>query len=53
MLVRPIRWEDSYVTPPNDPGLGVELDEDVLEAHPYTGSELRLEALERPYPDPD
>ena len=53
VLVRPIRWEDSYVTPPNDPGLGVEIDEDVLEAHPYTGSELRLEALERPYPDPD
>ncbi len=30
----PIRWEDGYVIPPTEPGLGVELDEAVALAHP-------------------
>jgi galactonate dehydratase len=38
-----IRWEDGYVIPPTAPGLGIELDEAVAEAHPYTGDELHLE----------
>ena len=36
ILKTPIRWEDGYVIPPTAPGLGVELDEAVAEAHPYT-----------------
>ena len=32
-----IRWEDGYVIPPEEPGLGVELDEEVALAHPYDG----------------
>ncbi|MBT4626702.1 MAG: mandelate racemase/muconate lactonizing enzyme family protein, partial [Rhodospirillales bacterium] len=36
-------WEDGYVIPPSEPGLGVELDEDVARAHPYDGKELHLE----------
>ena len=39
---RPIRWEDGFVIPPTEPGLGVELDEDVALAHPYDGDELHL-----------
>jgi galactonate dehydratase len=40
LLVDPIVWEDGYVIPPTGPGLGVELDEDVAAAHPYTGDDL-------------
>ncbi len=48
ILTTPIRWEDGYVIPPTAPGLGVELDEAVALAHPYTGSELHLEMGETP-----
>ena len=43
LLKKPIRWEDGYVIPPSDPGLGVELNEEVALAHPYTGDRLHLE----------
>lgn len=39
---RPIRWEDGHVIPPGAPGLGVELNERVAEAHPYTGPDLHI-----------
>ncbi len=42
LLKKPICWEDGYVLPPTDPGLGVELDEEVATAHPYTGDALHL-----------
>ncbi len=42
ILKKPIRWEDGYVIPPTDPGLGVELDEEVAARHPYEGDELHL-----------
>jgi len=42
ILKTPIRWEDGYVIPPDAPGLGVELDEDVAAAHPYEDDELHL-----------
>ncbi len=48
IIKKPIRWEDGYVIPPKEPGLGVELDEAVALAHPYRGNELHLE----PYPTP-
>ncbi len=35
LLKKPIRWEDGYIIPPTEPGLGVELDEQVAESHPY------------------
>jgi L-alanine-DL-glutamate epimerase-like enolase superfamily enzyme len=44
----PITWEDGYVIPPTAPGLGVELDEDVARAHPYSGDGLHLDMTERP-----
>jgi galactonate dehydratase len=40
ILRRPIAWEEGYVLPPTEPGLGVELDEEVAAAHPYTGDDL-------------
>jgi len=42
ILKKPIRWEEGYVIPPAEPGLGVELDEEVALAHPYTGTALHL-----------
>ncbi len=48
ILKTPIRWEDGYIIPPDAPGLGVELDEAVAEAHPYDGEALHLEMLDRP-----
>jgi galactonate dehydratase len=50
LLKEPIRWEDGHVIPPTAPGLGVELDEEVALAHPYTGAQLHLEALPGEYP---
>ena len=44
LLKQPIRWEDGYVIPPTGPGLGVELDEAVALAHPYSESHLHIEA---------
>ncbi len=48
ILKQPMRWEDGYVIPPTAPGIGVELDEEVAAAHPYTGERLHLEMLDRP-----
>ena len=38
IVKEPIRWERGYIIPPTGPGLGVELNEEVAEAHPYIGS---------------
>ena len=43
VLKSPVRWEDGYVIPSTEPGLGVELNEEVARAHPYEGNELHLE----------
>ena len=42
ILMKPIRWEDGYVIPSEEPGLGVELNEAVALAHPWNGTELHL-----------
>jgi len=48
ILKKPIVWQDGYVIPPTEPGLGVELDEAVALAHPYTGKRLHLEMTDEP-----
>ena len=48
ILMKPIRWEDGYVIPPSEPGLGVELNEDVIARHPYRGRELHLDSSSAP-----
>jgi 2-dehydro-3-deoxyphosphogalactonate aldolase len=48
ILKKPIRWEEGYIIPPTEPGLGIELDEEVAAKHPYTGNRLHLEPLDRP-----
>jgi 2-dehydro-3-deoxyphosphogalactonate aldolase len=48
ILRRPIQWEDGYVIPSTEPGLGVELDEEVALRHPYDGDELHLVPADAP-----
>jgi galactonate dehydratase len=48
LLVKPIEWHEGYVIPSREPGLGVELNEAVALAHPYTGDELHLEMNQNP-----
>ena len=48
ILKKPIRWESGYVIPPTEPGLGVELDEEVALTHPYSDTELHLEMVDEP-----
>ena len=43
-----IRWEDGYVIPPDEPGLGIRFDEDLARAHAWSGSGLHLEMQEQP-----
>lgn len=46
ILKSPMHWEEGYVIPPTAPGIGVELDEVVARANPYTGTALHLEMSE-------
>ena len=48
LLRTPVRWEEGYVVPSGEPGLGVELDEEVARRHPYVGDELHLMPAEAP-----
>ena len=48
ILKTPIRFDQGHVIPPTAPGLGVELNEDVARAHPYTGEMLHLEMTQHP-----
>jgi len=50
VLKKPIRWEAGYVLPPEEPGLGVELDEAVCARHPYRGKALHLDMAQQPGP---
>jgi 2-dehydro-3-deoxyphosphogalactonate aldolase len=43
ILRKPIQWEEGFIIPPADPGLGVELNEEVAMANPYEGEALHLE----------
>ncbi len=50
-----IRVEDGHIPAPEAPGLGIEVDEDLARAHPYTGDGLHLEMQEAQidYANPD
>lgn len=48
ILINPIRWEDGHVIVPTAPGLGVEINEAVAEANPYTGDRLQLRMGDEP-----
>ena len=48
LLKTKIEWADGYVIPSKAPGLGVELNEEVALAHPYTGKGLHLDMAQQP-----
>jgi galactonate dehydratase len=48
ILKRPIRWEEGYIIPPTEPGLGVELNEEFIKQYPYQGTMLHLDMADRP-----
>ena len=49
ILQKPLNWEQGYLLPPTDPGLGIELNETTLEKHPYqSGGRLHLEMCQTP-----
>ncbi|WP_102226476.1 mandelate racemase/muconate lactonizing enzyme family protein [Acidimangrovimonas sediminis] len=48
LIRKSIRWEEGYILAPEAPGLGIEVDEDLIRAHPYTGDKLHLEMQEAP-----
>jgi galactonate dehydratase len=35
ILKKPLKWENGYIIPPTEPGLGVELNEEVAAKYPY------------------
>ncbi|MCD1626037.1 MAG: mandelate racemase/muconate lactonizing enzyme family protein [Paracoccaceae bacterium] len=43
-----IRVENGYVVPPETPGLGIEVDEDLARANPFTGTGLHLQMQDAP-----
>ena len=43
-----ITVENGFVTPPDAPGLGIEVDEALARAHPYSGDGLHLQMQEDP-----
>ncbi len=48
ILKKPMQWQDGYVIPPSEPGLGVELDEEVAAQHPYDDTALHLSVKDDP-----
>ena len=48
ILKQPIRWQDGYIIPPTEPGLGVELDEAFIAGYPYKGTQLHLDMAGHP-----
>jgi len=43
-----ITWENGFIQAPTAPGLGIDFDEDLARAHPYTDTGLHLEMQEAP-----
>jgi galactonate dehydratase len=49
ILKEPIRWEEGYVIPPDKPGLGIELNEEVMKKYPVT---TKVPAIDVSYESP-
>ncbi len=48
LLKKKIEWQDGHVIPSTEPGLGVELNEAVCDAHPWDGKALHLAMTQTP-----
>ena len=43
ILINPIQWKDGFIIPSKEPGLGIEIDENVINKYPYDENELHLQ----------
>ncbi len=48
LLKKPIQWQDGYIVPPTDPGIGYELNEAVMDANTYTEDKVFPPMAEKP-----
>ena len=48
LIKHTVQWKDGYIIPSDAPGLGIEFDEDLALAHPFTGDGLHLQMQEAP-----
>ncbi len=49
ILKKPLNWEEGYLLAPTEPGQGIEINEQIIESHPYTtGGRLHLEMCQTP-----
>lgn len=46
LIKHTIEWDEGYIVAPTAPGLGIEFDEDLARANPWTGEGLHLEMQE-------
>jgi len=49
LLTSPINWQDGYIAPSTEPGLGIELNEEVALNNPYKEDALHLQPQAKPY----
>ena len=49
LLTKPVCWEDGHIIPPTTPGLGIELNMDVVAQNLWDGSRLHLEMGHHPF----
>jgi L-alanine-DL-glutamate epimerase-like enolase superfamily enzyme len=43
ILIKPIQWKDGFIIPSKEPGLGIEIDEKVINKYPYDENKLHLQ----------
>ena len=48
LIKNTIEFDNGYIIPPETPGLGIEFDEALARAHPFTGTGLHLQMQEAP-----
>ena len=48
ILKEPIQWEEGYIIPPTKPGLGIELNEEVVNKHLYQGTDFSINVRDYP-----
>ena len=46
LIKNSIKWEDGFIQVPTEPGLGIEFDEEIARANPYTDTGLHLQMQE-------
>ena len=48
LIKHTIEWDDGHIVTPTSPGLGIEFDEDLARANPWTEDGLHLEMQDAP-----